>query len=190
MVAGIGRLVEGGGVRTTIPTGGRTSSVSVVAQARRHAQLFGDNDVLAHRRRHRCAISRTVTRSHSRSVLEPLASRGLSSSDTWSANELPRLLLRRPDRSDGPMDQTRRENTATTSCYDPPKRPRRACRGCSGRVKLETRRKHYHHPQLKVHQRVHLTLGETRLGSPRLTYSWWSVRTCRRFGVRGLGDYF
>ena len=76
----------------------------------------------------------------------PLASRELSSSDTWSANELPRLLLRRPDRPDGPMDQTRRENTATTSCYNPPKRPRRACRGCSGRVKPETRRKHYHHP--------------------------------------------
>ena len=50
----------------------------------------------------------------------------------WSANELPRLLLRRPDRPDGPMDQTRRENTATTSCYDPPKRPCRVCRGCSG----------------------------------------------------------
>ena len=62
MVAGIGRLVEGVGVRPTIPTGSRTSSVSVATQARHHAQPFGDNDVLAHRRRHRCAISRTVTR--------------------------------------------------------------------------------------------------------------------------------
>ena len=76
---GIRRLVEGVGVRATIPTGGGTSSVFMAAQARRHAQSFGDKDALAHRRPRRCAISRTVTRvmiNDSRSVLEPLASRG------------------------------------------------------------------------------------------------------------------
>ena len=58
--------------------------------------------------------------SHSRGVLEPLASRGPSSSGTWSANELPRLLLRCTDRPDGHLNQTRHENTATTSSYDRP----------------------------------------------------------------------
>ena len=58
--------------------------------------------------------------SHSRGVLEPLASRGPSSSGTWSANEPPRLLLRCTGRSDGHMNQTRHENTATTSSYDRP----------------------------------------------------------------------
>ena len=50
------------------------------APARRHAQPFGDRDLLAHRWPRRCAISRTATRviiNGSRSVLEPLASRGL-----------------------------------------------------------------------------------------------------------------
>ena len=58
--------------------------------------------------------------SHSRGVLEPLASRGPSSSGTWSANELPRLLLRCTGRPDGHMNQTRHENTATTSSHDRP----------------------------------------------------------------------
>ena len=116
------------------------------AQARRHAQPLGDNDVLAHRRRHRCAISRTVTRSHLRSVLEHRSHRVSCHRVTPGRRTSYQGCCCAVHT--GPTDPWNRPDARTRP---PPRAMTQNARAARAAVpwadaKPETRRKHHHHP--------------------------------------------